>query len=113
MIIKCPECGKEVSDQASKCPGCGYRICNTRTVHLVFCILHFTFLFISFGIGLFITISLHIIYCIKQKSSQQDDSQQDKFELWINPRGEKTSPVIVITTIITGIIIYVIILFSP
>lgn len=24
MIIKCPECGKEVSDRASVCPNCGY-----------------------------------------------------------------------------------------
>ena len=23
MIIKCPECGKEISDKASACPGCG------------------------------------------------------------------------------------------
>ena len=25
-IIKCPECGKEVSDRAAACPGCGYPI---------------------------------------------------------------------------------------
>lgn len=25
-LIKCPECGKEVSDKASACPNCGYRI---------------------------------------------------------------------------------------
>lgn len=25
-IIKCPECGKEISDQAEKCPECGYPI---------------------------------------------------------------------------------------
>lgn len=24
MLVKCPECGKEVSDQAQSCPGCGY-----------------------------------------------------------------------------------------
>jgi len=25
MLIKCPECGKEnISDQAPKCPSCGY-----------------------------------------------------------------------------------------
>ncbi|WP_417039619.1 zinc-ribbon domain-containing protein, partial [Clostridium porci] len=23
-LIKCPECGKEISDKAEKCPGCGY-----------------------------------------------------------------------------------------
>ena len=23
-MINCPECGKEISDQASNCPNCGY-----------------------------------------------------------------------------------------
>lgn len=27
-LIKCPECGKEISDQAKSCPGCGYIINN-------------------------------------------------------------------------------------
>lgn len=25
-LIKCPECGKEISDVAVKCPNCGYPI---------------------------------------------------------------------------------------
>ena len=25
-LVKCPECGKEISDKASNCPGCGYPI---------------------------------------------------------------------------------------
>lgn len=25
-MIKCPECGRDVSDQATSCPGCGYKI---------------------------------------------------------------------------------------
>ena len=25
-LIKCPECGKEISDKAGKCPHCGYPI---------------------------------------------------------------------------------------
>ena len=25
-LMKCPECGREVSDQAPACPGCGYPI---------------------------------------------------------------------------------------
>lgn len=25
-LIKCPECGKEISDKASSCPNCGYPI---------------------------------------------------------------------------------------
>ena len=27
-LIKCPECGKEISDKASSCPSCGYPIYN-------------------------------------------------------------------------------------
>lgn len=27
-LIKCPECGKEISDKAKKCPNCGYKIKN-------------------------------------------------------------------------------------
>ena len=25
-LIKCPECGKEISDKATACPNCGYPI---------------------------------------------------------------------------------------
>ena len=30
-IIKCPECGKEVSSVAKKCPHCGYTISHTKS----------------------------------------------------------------------------------
>ena len=29
-LIKCPECGKEVSDKAKACPNCGYPIASTQ-----------------------------------------------------------------------------------
>lgn len=29
-LIKCPECGKEISDKATICPNCGYPITNTN-----------------------------------------------------------------------------------
>lgn len=29
-LIKCPECGKEISDKAKSCPGCGYPINKTE-----------------------------------------------------------------------------------
>ncbi len=29
MLIKCPECGKEISDKSDKCINCGYPIKNT------------------------------------------------------------------------------------
>ena len=28
-LIKCPECGKEVSDKAASCPNCGYPLTDT------------------------------------------------------------------------------------
>lgn len=31
-LIKCPECGKEISDQAAACPSCGYPIAQQKTV---------------------------------------------------------------------------------
>ena len=30
MIIKCPECGKDVSSEAEACPFCGYPIKNPK-----------------------------------------------------------------------------------
>lgn len=32
MLIKCPECNKDVSDKAEFCPNCGYKICNQKPV---------------------------------------------------------------------------------
>ena len=29
-LIKCPECGKDVSDQAEKCPNCGHPVCGLK-----------------------------------------------------------------------------------
>jgi len=31
MIISCPDCGRQVSDRATACPGCGFPICEDRT----------------------------------------------------------------------------------
>lgn len=33
-LIKCPECGKEISDKALACPGCGYPI-NEETIDII------------------------------------------------------------------------------
>lgn len=32
-LIKCPECGNEVSSSAVSCPKCGYPIANTLAVN--------------------------------------------------------------------------------
>lgn len=34
-LINCPECGKEISDQAVTCPGCGKRIKNKKPTWLI------------------------------------------------------------------------------
>ena len=39
-LIKCPECGHDVSDTAETCPNCGYRLKEKTTIHLI--ILHTT-----------------------------------------------------------------------
>ena len=31
-LIKCPECGKEISDKATVCPNCGYPITTEPTI---------------------------------------------------------------------------------
>ena len=35
-LIKCPECGKDVSDKAKSCPNCGNPISNNGVVGLQF-----------------------------------------------------------------------------
>lgn len=30
-MIQCPECGKDISDNAVSCPNCGYQLINTNT----------------------------------------------------------------------------------
>lgn len=30
-LIHCPECGREISDQAAACPGCGYPLSKQNT----------------------------------------------------------------------------------
>lgn len=34
-LIKCKECGKEISDKASKCPNCGCKIHNNKIIPII------------------------------------------------------------------------------
>lgn len=31
-LIKCPECGRELSDRADMCPHCGYKVVNNKKI---------------------------------------------------------------------------------
>ena len=46
-LIKCPECGKKISDKARKCPDCGCPI-KKRTVK-IFTIPVIVIVFLAFG----------------------------------------------------------------
>ena len=35
MLIKCPDCGKEISDKAENCPSCGYPISKEQTKPII------------------------------------------------------------------------------
>lgn len=37
-LIKCPECGKEVSDKAGSCPNCGFPMANKPTTVKIRCL---------------------------------------------------------------------------
>ena len=37
-LIKCPECGKKVSDKAGSCPNCGFPITNRATTVKIRCL---------------------------------------------------------------------------
>ena len=53
-LIKCPECGKEISDTAKNCPNCGYTIHNKKSF------LHF----LNNGTNCIISIVINIVLSI-------------------------------------------------
>lgn len=36
MLITCPECGKQISDKAVACPGCGYPVAEMMKKYQMF-----------------------------------------------------------------------------
>lgn len=55
-LIKCPECNKEISEKAQKCPYCGYPFSEVKvkkmTVNVLYIIIIFLCLAVSYGIFL-------------------------------------------------------------
>lgn len=61
-MIKCPECGQEISDKAKKCVHCGVRVKkrNTKKLVIIFSII-FVLLIAGVGGGL-IAYRIHCTY---------------------------------------------------
>lgn len=56
-LIRCPECGKEVSDKASVCPNCGYK--NIKQIRLdTKKIIIFTIILLVIGVATFTIIHI-------------------------------------------------------
>ena len=83
MLIKCPECGKEISDQASSCPNCGcpISISNNQQPHHTKepkrggC-LKTIFIFFVICIGAIIA----VIYSKKQLDGTQSKKEPDEIQ---------------------------------
>lgn len=73
-LIKCPECGKEISDKTKKCPECGYPIkkLNKKSGTKRKIIIS---LIIVIGIIFIISITVIIIKLSNGKSTQQVEQQ--------------------------------------
>ena len=67
-LIKCPECGKEISDKARRCPKCGYSLSNEFNKKKK----SFSFKVLVICIGIFIAIA--IFYLISQIMGGNDES---------------------------------------
>ena len=59
-LIKCPECGKEISDKAENCPDCGYPLTQKKT-RKVFVFLHNLSLWKRIGLIIFGIICIGIV----------------------------------------------------
>lgn len=65
-LIKCPECGKEMSDKAKSCPNCGYIEKSNRTT--IFSVIKNNPFITGIIVIIFIIIACVIGYNIHQES---------------------------------------------
>lgn len=50
-IIKCPECGKEISDSVKRCPNCAYKLKRTNKRKIVIIVAILVVVSIVAGLG--------------------------------------------------------------
>lgn len=93
-LIKCPECGKQVSDKAINCPSCGYNIKNMKnhtqkmklnkmpiaTLLIFFVIILVIIIFVL----LFINNSKKKYYSYRVKYTSEDEMLKDLCGTWIS-----------------------------
>ena len=73
-LINCPECGKEVSDNASKCPNCG---CKLKSVGKIAIIIVLVILLVCMG--------SYAMYKHEQKINQPSPEMQE----WLDEFDKK------------------------
>lgn len=74
-LIKCPECGKEISDTAKSCPNCGYKIHNKKSflhflndgTNCIICIV-INIVLSLIGIAMFSKGKSEMLFWVKMKS---------------------------------------------
>ena len=54
-IIKCPECGKEISDSVKRCPNCAYKLKRTNKRKIVIIVAILVVVSIVAGLGYVMT----------------------------------------------------------
>ena len=67
-LIKCPECGKEISDKATKCPNCGINFINTCLIKM------------KISVVVFIISIIVIIGCSLYISNNKVDAAKERLD---------------------------------
>lgn len=87
-LIKCPECEKDISDSAKKCPNCGYKIKKAKNKRFILLICVVFVIIITCAIGISIKISIDNKNAIAQEQKNIKDSEEKYNDLIIEVGGE-------------------------
>ena len=80
-LIKCPECGKEISDKAKKCPNCGYSNKKSGNVYKVGII----------TIVVIVIIAMAVFFALKNRLNDSEKRQVNQVITTIVDIGNVTS----------------------
>ncbi len=118
-LIKCPECGKEISDRAESCPNCGYQLKNKDILQknkdksssiksgAILCIIGSSLL-----IGFILIILLTMLMpTTKNMSDANLDTNETEIEITIGGENGTINSTIAISYLI-GIVLIDILIFS-